>query len=57
LTSADFRVKPARLLEQRVFAVLRDDFMDIEMIELETLVPGRILMLPIRLKSKTTKTP
>jgi hypothetical protein len=57
LTSHYFRVKPASLLEQRVFAVLRDDFMDIEMTELETFVPGRIFVLPIKLKTKTPKTP
>jgi hypothetical protein len=43
-------------LSKRVFAVLRDDFMDIEMIELETFGPGRIFV-PIKLKTKTTKTP
>jgi hypothetical protein len=37
--------------------MLREDAFDIEMTELETLVPGRIFVLPIRLKTKTTKTP
>ena len=35
---------------------MREDMMDIEMIELETFVPGRIRVLPIGLKVKTTKT-
>ena len=35
--------------------MLRGDMMDIEMTELETFVPGRILVL-LKLKSKTTKT-
>ena len=52
-----FPRKTRSITEQRVFAVLRDDFMDIEMIELETFGPGRILLLPIKLKTKTTKTP
>ena len=34
---------------------MREDMMDIEMIELETFVPGRILV-PLSLKAKTTKT-
>jgi hypothetical protein len=36
--------------------MLREDAFDIEMIELETFVPGRIFV-PIKLKTKTTKTP
>lgn len=35
---------------------MREDMMDIEMIELETFVPRRILMLPLGFKTKTTKT-
>jgi hypothetical protein len=35
---------------------MREDMMDIEMIELETFVPDRIRVLPIGLKVKTTKT-
>jgi hypothetical protein len=35
---------------------MRDDMMDIEMIELETFGPRRILVLPLGLKTKTTKT-
>ena len=34
---------------------MREDMMDIEMIELETFVPGRIFM-PFSLKTKTTET-
>ena len=34
---------------------MREDMMDIEMIELETFVPGRIFV-PFSLKAKTTKT-
>jgi hypothetical protein len=34
---------------------MRDDMMDIEMLELETFVPGRI-SLPFSLEAKTTKT-
>ena len=36
--------------------MLREDMMDIELIELETFVPGRIVV-PFKLKTKTTKTP
>ena len=35
---------------------MREDMMDIEIVELETFVPGRIRVLPIGLKVKTTKT-
>jgi hypothetical protein len=35
---------------------MREDMMDIEMIELETLGPRRVPMLPLGLKTKTTKT-
>ena len=35
---------------------MREDMMDIEMIELETVGPRRIPMLPLGLKTKTTKT-
>ncbi len=35
--------------------MLSEDVMDIEMIELETFVPGRIFV-PFKLKAKTTKT-
>lgn len=35
---------------------MRDDMMDVEIYELDTFVPARILV-PLRLKTKTTKTP
>lgn len=35
---------------------MREDMMDIEMIELETFGPWRVAMLLIGLKTKTTKT-
>ena len=35
---------------------MRDDLMDIEIYELETFGPRRILVLPLGFKSKTTKT-
>jgi hypothetical protein len=35
---------------------MRDDLMDIEMCELETFGPGRVRVLPLGLKVKTTKT-
>jgi hypothetical protein len=52
IDSLRFQRKSRSLLE--VFA-MREDMMDIEMIELETFVPGRIFM-PFSLKAKTTKT-
>ncbi len=36
--------------------MLREDAFDIEMTELETFVPARIFV-PLRFKTKTTKTP
>jgi hypothetical protein len=35
---------------------MREDEMDIEMVELDTFLPHRVLV-PLRLKTKTTKTP
>jgi hypothetical protein len=52
LTLCHFGVKARSLLE--VFA-MREDMMDVEMIELETFVPCRIFD-PFKLKAKTTKT-
>jgi hypothetical protein len=43
------------LLEIRVFAV-RGDEMDIDYVELETFVPASVVV-PLELKTKTTKTP
>ena len=55
LTSPDFRVEPAPSLSRRVFAVLREDEMDIEMREFG--LPMLQILVPFKLKTKTTKTP
>jgi hypothetical protein len=36
--------------------MLREDTFDIDMTELDTFVPGRVGVPPIRLKAKTSKT-
>ena len=53
IDSLPFQRKSRPLLE--VFA-MREDMMDIEIIELEAFGPRRVPMLPLGLKTKTTKT-
>jgi hypothetical protein len=54
LTLCHFGVKARDRL--RIFAMLREDEFDIDMTTLEIFVPARI-GVPLKLKSKTTKTP
>ncbi len=37
--------------------MLREDIFDIDIIELHPLVPALVVVLPLRFKTKTTKTP
>jgi hypothetical protein len=51
-----FGVKAARNLSKGLLAVLREDDFDIDGLELGVLIP-KLVVVPFRLKTKTTKTP